>query len=71
MRRDLTERKIEGLVRDSVKVSEAEAREVFLRVRRQVTVEVVQLPAGDEGKKARRDDHAGHGEGQDAGGGGA
>jgi hypothetical protein len=52
MRRDLTERKIEGLVRDSVKVSEAEAREVFSRVRRQVTVEVVQLPAGDEGKKA-------------------
>lgn len=51
MRRDLTERKIEGLVRDSVKVSEAEAREVFSRVRRQVTVEVVQLPAGDEGKK--------------------
>jgi peptidyl-prolyl cis-trans isomerase D len=28
LRRDLTERKIEGLVRDSVKVSEAEAREV-------------------------------------------
>jgi parvulin-like peptidyl-prolyl isomerase len=52
MRRDLTERKIEGLVRDSVKVSEAEAREVFLRVRRQLTVEVAQLPAGDEGKQA-------------------
>jgi peptidyl-prolyl cis-trans isomerase D len=52
MRRDLTERKIEGLVRDSVKVSEAEARDVFSRVRRQVTVEVVQLPAGEEGKKA-------------------
>ena len=52
MRRDLTERKVEGLIRDSVKVSEAEAREVFLRVRRQLTVEVAQLPAGDEGKKA-------------------
>lgn len=52
MRRDLTERKVEGLVRDSVKVSEAEAREVFLRVRRQLTVEVAQLPTGDEGKKA-------------------
>ena len=52
MRRDLTERKIEGLVRDSVKVSEPEAREVFMRVRRQLTVEVAQLPAGEEGKKA-------------------
>jgi len=52
MRRDLTERKVEGLVRDSVKVSEAEAREVFMRVRRQLTVEVAQLPTGDEGKKA-------------------
>ncbi len=52
MRRDLTERKIEGLVRDSVKVSEPEAREVFLRVRRQLTVEVAQLPAGEDGKKA-------------------
>ena len=52
MRRDLTERKIEGLVRDSVKVSEPEAREVFMRVRRQLTVEVAQLPVGEEGKKA-------------------
>jgi hypothetical protein len=51
MRRDLTERKVEGLVRDAVKVSEAEAREVFMRVRRQLTVEVVQLPTGDEGKQ--------------------
>lgn len=52
MRRDLTERKVEGLVRDSVKVSEPEAREVFMRVRRQLTAEVAQLPTGDEGKKA-------------------
>jgi parvulin-like peptidyl-prolyl isomerase len=52
MRRDLTERKIEGLVRDSVKVSEAEAREVFQRVKRQLTVEVAQLPPGEDGKKA-------------------
>jgi parvulin-like peptidyl-prolyl isomerase len=51
MRSDLTERKVEGLIRDSIKVSEAEARAVFLRVRRQLTVEVAQLPAGDEGKK--------------------
>jgi hypothetical protein len=51
MSRDLTERKVESLIRDSVKVSEAEAREVFRQVRRQLTVEVVQLPAGDDGKK--------------------
>lgn len=50
--RDLTVRKVEGLIHDAVRVSEAEAREVFMRVRRQVTVEVAQLPAGDEGKKA-------------------
>ena len=51
MRRDLTERKVEGLVRDSVKVSTAEAQGVFMRVRRQLTVEVAQFPASDEGKK--------------------
>ena len=51
MRRDLTVRKVEGLVRDSVKVSEAEARDVFMRVRRQLTVEVAQFPTGEEGKK--------------------
>jgi hypothetical protein len=51
MRRDLTERKVESLVRESVKVSDAEARETFRRARRQLTVEVAQLPAGDEGKK--------------------
>jgi parvulin-like peptidyl-prolyl isomerase len=51
MRRDLTEQKVESLIRDSVKVSDAEAREIFRQIRRQLTVEVVQLPAGDEGKK--------------------
>ncbi len=51
MGRDLTERKVESLIRDSVKVSEAEAREIFRQVRRQLTVEVAQLPAGDDGKK--------------------
>ncbi|HEX7629888.1 MAG TPA: SurA N-terminal domain-containing protein [Candidatus Methylomirabilis sp.] len=51
MGRDLTERKVESLIRDSVKVSEAEAREIFQQVRRQLTVEVAQLPAGDDGKK--------------------
>ena len=51
MGRDLTERKVESLIRDSVKVSEAETREIFRQVRLQLTVEVVQLPAGDDGKK--------------------
>lgn len=51
MGRDLTVRKVEGLIRDAVKVSDVEARDVFTRVRRQVTTEVAQLPAGEEGKK--------------------
>lgn len=51
LRQALIERKMEGLIRGSVKVSEAEVRQVFLRVRREVRVEVVQLPAGEEGKK--------------------
>lgn len=51
LRQDLTERKVEGLVREAAKVSEAEAREQFRRLRRRLTVEVVQLPAGEDGKK--------------------
>ena len=50
-RQDLTERKVESLIRDSAKVSDAEAQEQFRRQRRQISVEVVQLPAGDDGKK--------------------
>ncbi len=52
MGHELTVRKVEGLIRDAVRVSNAEAREVYLRVRRQVTVEAAQLPAGENGKKA-------------------
>jgi parvulin-like peptidyl-prolyl isomerase len=51
LRRELTERKMVALVRDAVRVSEAEIREAFRQARRQLTVEVVQLPAGDAGKK--------------------
>jgi parvulin-like peptidyl-prolyl isomerase len=51
LQQDLVERKVEGLVREAAKVSEAEAKEQYQRVRRRLTVEVVQLPAGDEGKK--------------------
>ena len=51
MRQDLTTRKVEDLVRESVMVSEAELREAFRQSRRKLTVELVQLPAGDEGKK--------------------
>jgi parvulin-like peptidyl-prolyl isomerase len=51
MREDLLIRKAESLIRDTVKVSDAEVRDVFQRLRRQIVVEVVQLPAGDEGKK--------------------
>jgi peptidyl-prolyl cis-trans isomerase D len=51
LRQDLVERKVEGLVREAAKVSDAEAKEQYQRVRRRLTVEVVQLPAGEEGKK--------------------
>jgi parvulin-like peptidyl-prolyl isomerase len=51
MREDLLVRKTESLIRDTVKVSDAEVRDGFRRIHRQITVEVVQLPVGDEGKK--------------------
>lgn len=51
MREDLMARKAESLIRDAVKVSDAEVRDAFRRLHLQITVEVVQLPAGDEGKK--------------------
>ncbi len=50
IRRTMTERKMEALVRGSVMVSEPEAREAFRQIHRQLTVEVVQLPPGEEGK---------------------
>jgi parvulin-like peptidyl-prolyl isomerase len=49
--RGLTERKVEALIRGAVKVSDAETLEAFRLVRRQLTVEVIQLPTGEEGKK--------------------
>ena len=51
LRTDLTVRKVQGLVQSSVKVSEAEARQRFDQMRRQLTLQVAELPAGDEGKK--------------------
>ena len=51
MRQDLTIRKTESLIRDAVKVSDAEVQDTFRRQRRQLTVVVIQLPAGEEGKK--------------------
>jgi parvulin-like peptidyl-prolyl isomerase len=51
MHESMTERKVEHLVRQAAKLSEAEAKEVFRQIHRQVTVNVVQLPAGEEGKK--------------------
>jgi parvulin-like peptidyl-prolyl isomerase len=50
LRQDLVQRKVEGLVRETAKVSEAEAREQFQRLRRRLTAELVQLPAGEAGK---------------------
>lgn len=51
VRQSLTERKVERLIRAAAMVSETEVREAFREVRREVTVEVVQLPPGDDGKK--------------------
>jgi peptidyl-prolyl cis-trans isomerase D len=50
MRRTMTERKMEALIRGAVKLSEAEARDAFRQIHRRVTVEVIQLPPGDKGK---------------------
>jgi len=51
LRRNMVERKTEALIRGAVKLSETEAKETFRLIRRQLIVEVVQLPAGEEGKK--------------------
>ena len=51
LRRELIERKVESLIRGAVRVSDDEVRDGFQRLNRRLTVEVVQLPAGDEGKK--------------------
>lgn len=51
LRQSLTERKMEGLIRGAAKLSETEVRQAFREIRREVTVEVAQLPAGEEGKK--------------------
>ena len=51
IRRAMTEWKTEALIRGAVRVSEAEAREAFRQIHRQITVEVVTLPPGEEGRK--------------------
>jgi parvulin-like peptidyl-prolyl isomerase len=51
LRRAMIERRVEDLIRGAAKLSEAEAREAYRQIHRQVAVEVVQLPAGEEGKK--------------------
>ena len=51
LRRELLERKVDVLIRGAVRVSSDEVREGFRQLNRRLTVEVVQLPAGDEGKK--------------------
>jgi parvulin-like peptidyl-prolyl isomerase len=51
LRRGMIERKVEVLVREAVKLSEAEAKDTYRQIHRQITVETVQLPAAEEGKK--------------------
>lgn len=52
IRQDLLRRKIVGLVRETAKVSEVEARTAFRAAREQVAVEYVAFPAGAEGREA-------------------
>ena len=51
LRRGMIERRVEVLVRGAVKLPEAEAKDMYRQINRQVTVEMVQLPAGEDGKK--------------------
>lgn len=51
LRRGMIERRVEVLVRGAVKLSGAEAKDMYRQINRQITVEMVQLPAGEEGKK--------------------
>jgi parvulin-like peptidyl-prolyl isomerase len=51
LRRSMTERKVEALIRGAAKLSEGEAKEAFRQIHRRIVVEVVQLPAGEGGKK--------------------
>ncbi len=43
--------KVESLVRGAVKASDTEVQSAYRRLNRQLTVEVAQLPTGEEGKK--------------------
>ena len=51
LRRGMIERRVEVLIRGAVKLSEAEAKDMYRQINRQVTVEMVQLPVGEDGKK--------------------
>jgi parvulin-like peptidyl-prolyl isomerase len=51
LQRDLVERKVDALIRGAVRVSDEEVRQAFRQLYRRLTVEVVQLPSGEEGKK--------------------
>ena len=51
LRRGMIERKVEDLIRGAAKLSEAEAREAYRQIHRQFSVETVQLPVAEEGKK--------------------
>ena len=52
IRQDLLRRKMVELVRETAKVSEAEAQAAFQAAKEQVTVEYVAFPAGGEGREA-------------------
>lgn len=64
LRRGMIERKVEALIRGVAMLSEAEAKEAYRQIHRQVTVEIVQLPVGEEGKKLADKITVGIGQGQ-------
>lgn len=51
MRQELIVQKVEALVEGAVKVSDPELRDAFDRVERRLTVQVVELPTDESGKK--------------------
>jgi len=64
LRRAMIERKVDALIRGAAKLSEAEAKEAYRQIHRQVTLEVVQLPTGEEGRKLADEITVGMGQGK-------
>ena len=64
LRQEMMQGKVESLIRGTVKLSEWEAKEAYRQIHRELTVEVVQLPAGEDGKKVADKVTVGAGQGK-------